>query len=178
MFLKYYRKYSYLQNRVFIVYIRLTINFYSTLMKYRKIEIEEIERLKTMGRLLWPDSTDEDLEKSFQDAISSSNETALVSQSETGELTGFAILSIRSDFVEGATTSPVGYLEGIFVYPGYRKQEVGRQLLELGEKWCLENGCSQIGSDTAITNTDSTEFHKNVGFQITSKNTCFIKDIK
>jgi aminoglycoside 6'-N-acetyltransferase I len=146
-------------------------------MKYRESNIEELQQLKTMGKVLWPDSSEEELVKSFQDTFDKPNETILVSQSDTGELAGFTTLSVRSDYVEGATSNPVGYLEGIFVYPGYRKQEVGRHLLELGEKWCREQDCSQIGSDTSITNTDSTEFHLHVGFQVTEKSTCFIKDL-
>lgn len=146
-------------------------------MKYRKGTIDDIENLKIMGKLLWPDSSEDDLNKSFKDIFASPKEISFVSQSETGELTGFAIISVRSEFVEGATSSPAGYLEGIFVYPGYRKQEVGRHLVELGEKWCKGKGCKQMGSDTAITNTDSTEFHNKLGFQVTSKNTCFIKDL-
>ena len=145
-------------------------------MKYRKGTIEDIDYLKTMGRLLWTKSTEDDLEKSFKDTFASPKEIAFVSQSETGELTGFAIISVRTD-VEGATSSPVGYLEGIFVYPGYRKQEVGRHLVELGEKWCVGKGCKQIASDTAISTSDSTEFHTNIGFHVTSKDNCFIKNL-
>ena len=147
-------------------------------MEYRKCKIEEVGQLKVMAKLLWVDSTDEELEKMFTETFDKENEVTLVGRSRTGELAGFAIVSIRSDYVEGATTSPVGYLEGIFVYPGYRKQEVGRHILALGEEWCLEKGCTQMGSDTSITNTDSTEFHKHVGFHVTGVNTCFIKDLK
>ena len=146
-------------------------------MNYKEGNIEEIQQLKTMGHVLWPDSSEEELEKSFQDTFDDPNKVALVCQSKTSELAGFSILSIRSDHVEGAISSPVGYLEGIFVYPGYRKQEVGRHLLEMGENWCRDKGCTQMGSDTSITNTDSTEFHLHVGFKVTEKNTCFIKDL-
>ena len=147
-------------------------------MKYREGNINEIDQLTRMGRLLWPESSDEELGKTFKETFDKANEITFVSQAGTGELAGFAIISLRSDYVEGANASPVGYLEGIFVYPGYRQQEVGRHLLALGEQWCMDHGCSQMGSDTSITNTDSTEFHKHVGFEVTAKNTCFIKDLK
>jgi len=146
-------------------------------MNYKEGNIEEIQQLKTMGHVLWPTSSEEELEKSFQNTFEDPNKVTIVCQSKTSELAGFSILSIRSDQVEGATSSPVGYLEGIFVYPGYRKQEVGRHLLEIGENWCRDQGCTQMGSDTSITNTDSTEFHLHVGFKVTEKNTCFIKDL-
>ena len=146
-------------------------------MQYRKANPEEMDQLTRMGGLLWPESSSDELNDTFQETFDQNTEITLVGQSGTGELTGFAILSIRSDYVEGANGSPVGYLEGIFVYPGYRKQEVGRHLLSLGEQWCKDQGCTQIGSDTSITNTDSTEFHKSVGFRVAGVNTCFIKDL-
>lgn len=35
---------------------------------------------------------------------------------------GFSMLSIRTDYVEGAEKSPTGYLEGIYVEPEYGKE--------------------------------------------------------
>ena len=40
-----------------------------------------------------------------------------------GEAVAFISLSLRHDYVEGTASSPVAYLEGIFVKPAFRKQE-------------------------------------------------------
>lgn len=35
---------------------------------------------------------------------------------------GFAQCQLRCDYVEGTKTTPVGYLEGIFIKDGYRRK--------------------------------------------------------
>lgn len=41
----------------------------------------------------------------------------------------FAQCGLRHDYVEGRGSSPVGYLEGIFVEKEYRKQGCAKELL-------------------------------------------------
>lgn len=38
------------------------------------------------------------------------------------DLIGFAQCQLRCDYVEGTKTTPVGYLEGIFIKDGYRRK--------------------------------------------------------
>lgn len=47
---------------------------------------------------------------------------------------GFAELSRRA-YAEGCETSPVGFLEGWYVAPAYRRQGVGRALVLAAESW-------------------------------------------
>ena len=78
---------------------------------------------------------------------------------------GYATVTIRSDHVEGATTSPVGYLEAIYVVPAYRNRGVAKALYSTGELWCKDRGCTEMGSDTWHWNKDAQEFHKHLGFK-------------
>ena len=78
---------------------------------------------------------------------------------------GYATVTIRSDHVEGATTSPVGYLEAIYVDPEYRNRGIAKALFVQGESWCMEQGCTEMGSDTWHWNTKAQEFHKRLGFR-------------
>jgi len=78
---------------------------------------------------------------------------------------GYATVTIRSDHVEGATTSPVGYLEAIYVDPAHRNQGVARALFKKGESWCNDWGCTEMGSDTWHWNTEAQDFHKRLGFR-------------
>lgn len=90
----------------------------------------------------------------------------------------FIYLSIRTDYVEGSNSSPTGYVEGIYVKPEFRKMGTAKKLLDEGEKWLKEKGCTQIGSDAYINNKLSYDFHTSVGFQEVGKLVAFIKDIK
>lgn len=50
---------------------------------------------------------------------------------------GFAQVQLRYDYVEGTSSSPVGYLESIFVEKAYRKKAVPRHfclLARLGQR--------------------------------------------
>ena len=93
-------------------------------------------------------------------------------------LIGFAMFSIREDYVEGASSSPTGYLEGIYVKPEYRKYGVARTLYEDGEKWVLSQGCEEIGSDTWTWNKGSQKFHAALGFREEEILVHFIKRIE
>lgn len=42
--------------------------------------------------------------------------------------------------VEGTSTNPVGYLEGIFVKKAYRKNGIAKELLNACLKWAKEQG--------------------------------------
>lgn len=49
-------------------------------------------------------------------------------------------LSLRHDYVPGATQSPVAYIEGIYVKENYRKQGLGKALIQHAEQWAIEQG--------------------------------------
>lgn len=57
---------------------------------------------------------------------------------------------LRRDYVEGSSTSPTGYLEGIFVLTGYRGRGLAKALLAECEKWSRQKGCREMGSDCAL----------------------------
>ena len=44
-------------------------------------------------------------------------------------IVGFAQCGLRFDYVEGTDSSPVGYLEGIFVLEEYKKRGYAKELL-------------------------------------------------
>ncbi|MEM8846763.1 MAG: GNAT family N-acetyltransferase [Bacteroidota bacterium] len=78
---------------------------------------------------------------------------------------GFVTVSIRTDYVEGSKTSPVGYVDAIYVDSDYRKQGLAKLLFKKGEHWTKLHGCSEIGSDTWDWNTAAQDFHQKLGFQ-------------
>ncbi|MFA5523398.1 MAG: aminoglycoside 6'-N-acetyltransferase [Tissierellales bacterium] len=129
-----------------------------------------------MGLQLWPDNTEDELEKSFLDTLKSDNEEGLLYCLDN-DYVGFINVSIRSDYVNGSTSSPVAYVEGIYVKPQYRNRNIARELIRAGEIWGSNKGCIQMGSDILIDNKNSYDFHKKVGFDEAETVICFIKDI-
>lgn len=87
-----------------------------------------------------------------------------LAKDKSGKAAGYIELSTRSDYVENSESSPVGYIESIFVQPQHRKAGLGRQMVEFAEQWCRDKGYTELGSDAVIDNTLSHQFHKGVGF--------------
>ena len=91
---------------------------------------------------------------------------------------GFAQCQLRRDYVEGTESSPVGYLEGIFVAEDYRRQGIARALLRACENWSKEQGCTEFASDCVLTNTESLMFHLKLGFLEANRIICFTKKLQ
>ena len=81
---------------------------------------------------------------------------------------GFAEVALRN-LVDGCRTSPVAYLEGIFVAQQCRGKGVGRQLLLRCEQWGVSMGCSEFACDSEIDKEDAQRFHRHMGFTETSR---------
>ena len=88
---------------------------------------------------------------------------------------GFAQCQLRNDYVEGTKTSPVGYLEGIFVKERCRYKGYAKELLAECEAWAKENGCHEFASDCEINNMDSFHFHQAMNFTEANRIICFTK---
>ena len=89
------------------------------------------------------------------------------------EAVAFLSLSLRHDYVEGTDSSPVGYVEGIYVKPCCRGKGIAKELIAHAKKWALERGCIELASDCALSNEDSRAFHKGAGFQEANVIVCF-----
>ena len=125
---------------------------------------------------LWPGHTADALVQEFS-ALLADPECA-VFLAFCGDLpVGFAQCQLRHDYVEGTDSSPVGYLEGIYVAEPYRHQGVAKRLLSACEIWAKGKGCTEFASDCELTNTESLQFHLKVGFAEANRIICFTKRI-
>lgn len=141
-----------------------------------KAEKSNLHEVTNLALKLWPDNTREKLMEEFENLLNSKKDIVYLGIVE-GNYVGFIHLSIRSDYVEGSNSSPVGYVEGIYVDEEYRNKGISRKLVEAGEYWLKSLGCSQIASDTELENIGSQEFHKRIGFREANRIVSFIKDL-
>lgn len=142
----------------------------------RKAEWEDLPLLTELGSRLWPGHRPESLREEFGEIIAWSDASFFLAFEE-GKAIGFAQCQLRYDYVEGTASSPVGYLEGIYVADGYRKQGVAKALLTACEGWAGSKGCTEFASDCELSNVQSLQFHLNVGFKEANRFICFTKKI-
>lgn len=145
-------------------------------MMIKKAGIEDSKIVADLAMLLWPGHEINDLEKEMINYIDSENGAVFIYFNETIGA-GFAQCSLRNDYVEGTKSSPVGYLEGIYVEAEYRKRGIGKKLLTQCEEWAKSKGCSEFASDCELNNTESLKFHLKIGFEEANRIICFKKKL-
>jgi len=142
----------------------------------RQAGIDDSRVVAELAVLLWPDNDIYDLEKEMIDSITSEDEAVFIYYDENTPV-GFAQCSLRYDYVEGTESSPVGYLEGIYVKDEYRKKGIGKKLLIQCEEWARSKGCSEFASDCELDNKESLKFHLKLGFEEANRIICFKKNL-
>ena len=146
-------------------------------IRTRPVDTSDKSRWLRLRCALWPsgEPTHElDIERYFQ-GTAKEPQFVLVAEVD-GDIGGFAELSIRL-YAEGCETDHVGYLEGLYVEPGYRGRGVGRALVEAGENWARSEGCIELASDAYLENRLSAEIHGRLGFEEVGRIRCFRKPL-
>lgn len=104
-------------------------------------------------------------------------ESAVFLAEEDGQPLAFAQCGLRHDYVEGTQSSPVGYLEGIYVRGDARRTGVASALVSACEQWAKDFGCTEFASDCGLDNNLSIAFHVGAGFTEANRLVCFVKEI-
>lgn len=142
----------------------------------KRAKIEDAKLLAGLAIQMWSNHSLEDLTEEFHQLVTN-DEAACFIKYVDGKPIGFSQCQLRRDYVEGTESSPVGYLEGIFVSDGYRKRGYASELLSECEKWARAKGCTEFASDCELDNFDSFRFHMALGFEEANRIICFRKDI-
>jgi aminoglycoside 6'-N-acetyltransferase I len=129
-----------------------------------------------MRCLLYADGTREELAGELDGWLAGGN-AAIVCEREAGGLQGFVEVSIRN-YAEGCATDRVGYVEGWYVDEDRRQQGVGRALIAAAEGWARAQGCTEMASDTQLTNESSRQAHERLGYKEVERAIHFMKPLK
>lgn len=137
---------------------------------------EEVEVAANLAIMLWPTHTLEEFSEEMDSLILKENAVIFIAY-KSSEAIGFAQCQLRFDYVEGTDSSPVGYLEGLYVLESYRKSGVARKLVKECEDWAKRKGYSEFASDCELGNEQSLAMHLRIGFTEANRIICFRKDI-
>ena len=145
-------------------------------MEIRIASSDQLSELTELVLQLWPDHDPGEMKAELSEGIADGDAAYFLAW-EKGIPVGFAQCQLRRDYVEGTESSPVGYLEGIYVQPEYRRRGYARKLLSACEEWAKEKNCREFASDCELENQESLRFHLAMGFLEANRIICFTKGL-
>jgi aminoglycoside 6'-N-acetyltransferase I len=140
-----------------------------------RMTIERCNSIEQPGWLalrqaLWPHSSrDEHLSEMSSFIADFGRYAQFLAYGSSGEAIGLAEASLRTDYVNGTSSSPVAFLEGLYVAPEQRRKGVARSLVQTVLEWAAGCGCSELASDALISNETSHSVHRALGFEETER---------
>lgn len=144
------------------------------MIQITKATTQEVATAAALALRMWEDNTLEGLTAEFEELLAS-EEAAVFLLYADDQPVAFAQCQLRHDYVEGTETSPVGYLEGIYVDDACRGKGYAKMLLCACEDWARDMGCTEFASDCELDNTASLAFHLRMGFEEANRLICFAK---
>jgi aminoglycoside 6'-N-acetyltransferase I len=135
-----------------------------------------ILRLKTvdadawlaMRAALWPKEDRSALAGEMTALFAREDFAVFGARTPSGAWVGFLEIGAR-DVAEGCESSPVGYVEGLWVDAPARRSGVARRLVQAAANWSRTRGYREMASDTEIDNTLSQAVHNRLGFEETER---------
>ncbi|WP_042625702.1 aminoglycoside 6'-N-acetyltransferase [Burkholderia plantarii] len=147
-----------------------------TSFSVRAVAPADVSSWRWLRHQLWSHaSADDHLRETERLLAEPDRYTTVIAVSSRGDALGFAEAAIRHDYVNGCSTSPVLFLEGIYVAPGMRRQGIAKALCASIQQWGTLRGCSEFASDTSLDNVDSQALHRALGFEETERVVFFRK---
>ena len=148
----------------------------STHFTIRAITSEDIPSWRTLRHCLWPQATTDEHEREIAEMLSAPERyVVFMAFSKTKTPLGFAEASIRYDYVNGCDTSPVLFLEGIYVAVEARRRGIAKALFQFVERWGTSHACEEFASDTDVGKVDVQALHHALGFEETERVVFFRK---
>lgn len=137
-------------------------------MKLAPIEKKDFALWQKMRREIYPILNPEYDRREMEQIADSDIWFCYFIEDKAGETIGLVELSSRN-IVDGCLSSPVAYLEGLYLQAEYRGRGLGRQAMRLVLDWCRERGFSELATDAELENVGAQSFYRSLGFEETDR---------
>jgi aminoglycoside 6'-N-acetyltransferase I len=134
----------------------------------------DLEELARMFHALWPEASvgehTQELVQTLSGHFPGTMPLAVfVVGAENGALAGFIEVDLRSHADGCNPAVPVGYVEGWYVCPEYRRRGFGAQLMIAAEDWARAHGSVEMASDAWLSGDVSQTAHEALGFEVVDR---------
>ena len=116
---------------------------------------------------LWPHADPGALAHEAQTLLGRDDAICFVA-AEEGRVVAFAEAKLR-EYANGCESSPVAFVEGLYVDPAWRRRGIARALIARIEAWATARGVRELGSDVLLDNVESQRVHETLGFAETER---------
>ena len=153
-----------------------------TTVRVRQATQEDLFAIAEMCHALWPDGTAAEHAQHLAPLLAGNYPgrlpaIVLVAEGPDRRIVGFVETGLRSHADGCDAAHAVGFIEGWYVDPGYRRKKIGAQLLAVAEVWAREQGCAEMASDTWLDNADSQRAHEALGYEVVDRCVHYRKEL-
>jgi aminoglycoside 6'-N-acetyltransferase I len=143
-------------------------------MRIEPITAAMKEEWLAMRLSLWPDEAG-NLAGELDRMLADPDAANFMARDQGGNAIGFIEAMVRHDYVNGCETSPVAFVEGLFVVEAHRRRGVARALVAAVTAWAKARDLTELASDALLDNSVSHSAHKAIGFEETERVVYFRK---
>ena len=146
-------------------------------MKFTKIAKHDFSLWKKYRKAVYHSVSDEFREIEMNKIICDVDWFCYFLTDDNNQTIGFVEMSSRN-IVDGCISSPVAYIEGLYIEKEYRGKGMGKKVMDALHDWCKEKGFTELAADTELENVDAQKYFNSVGFKETYRVVEFCTKVK